>query len=229
MNESFNAFRVIPTSEIKSEHAYRALRHFPELSKSIDAAAADQTFYESNNRNTRKLRQNSFSQKKSTHKLDQLCKSSLNSFTALSDIRKSIINDRTKHRDVFSGDFRPMKPQDADPLTRANKKLMKYSIKYDSRRMINDLAGFQDVVLSRSDLDYQLKRCLTIYLSEEELEALFVSMDTDRSQFIDGVEFVRYFFKLGNEARHEYRSAVLQVAEESKKRKETEERLENER
>jgi hypothetical protein len=93
--------------------------------------------------------------------------------------------------------------------------------------MNNDLDGFQERVLDKHYFDYQLKRCLCIYLTPEELDAVFLSIDSDRSGFIDGVEFLRYFFRLGMEARNGIRLQVIASTTEietKKRREEFEER-----
>jgi hypothetical protein len=78
--------------------------------------------------------------------------------------------------------------------------------------MNNDLEGFNGHCLNKEEFDYQLKRCLAIYLTREELDALFAHIDTDMSQFLDGVEFLRYFFKLGQDARDRMRADIVATA-----------------
>lgn len=56
--------------------------------------------------------------------------------------------------------------------------------------------------MSKVEFGVQLKRCMNIMLSKAELDAMFLSIDVDGDEQIDGVEFTRYFFSLGNEARH---------------------------
>ena len=56
-------------------------------------------------------------------------------------------------------------------------------------------------MLNKKQFAIQLRRCLNINLKAAELDALFEKMDVDHSQLIDGVEFVRYFFALGTQAR----------------------------
>ncbi len=75
----------------------------------------------------------------------------------------------------------------------------------------------------------QLRRCLNIILLSEELDALFIDIDTDRSGFCDGVEFMRYFFKLGYSEKSETKLATLlardkEVAEHSELQRHHQER-----
>ena len=145
--------------------------------------------------------------------MDALCKSSLNEFSTLSQFRKQIINDREKPLSRSPSSLKAAASKSArDPLLTGNAKLTKFAIRHDSRRMNNDLEGFNGHSLSKEEFDYQLKRCLTIYLTREELDAVFEHIDTDRSQFLDGVEFLRYFFKLGQDARDRMRAETLATA-----------------
>lgn len=89
----------------------------------------------------------------------------------------------------------------SDPVTAADQKLTKVSISFDSRSANNDLSGFSGALLNKRDFQTQLRRCLNINLKQIEVDALFAKMDVDNSGLIDGVEFVRYFFALGIEAR----------------------------
>jgi len=90
---------------------------------------------------------------------------------------------------------------DLSPLEAANRKLKKISVSFDSQSYNSHLAGFQGARLTKDDFATLLRRCLNITLRKAELDALFERMDADKSTLIDGVEFIRYFFHLGNEAR----------------------------
>jgi hypothetical protein len=61
----------------------------------------------------------------------------------------------------------------------------------------NDGGGW----LNKDELDIQLRRCLNIALHPEELNALFLCIDDNQNGLIEGVEFTRHFFKLGNDER----------------------------
>lgn len=224
MNEQFNPFRTVPRDEVESSHTFRSLRHFPEIAKSLPNATNcinTRTLEASALSKTRGLKKSksvkASTSLKSTHYLDVLCKSSLNEFSTLSQFRKQIINDREKpmsHTSTDAGRYRRSKsrPDANSPLETGNAKLTKFAIRHDSRRANNDLEGFDGHTLSKEEFDYQLKRCLTIYLTREELDAVFLHMDTDNSQYIDGVEFLRYFFKLGQAARDRMRADTIATA-----------------
>jgi hypothetical protein len=143
----------------------------------------------------------------------------------LSQFRYQIINERSKGNLSLASEpqLTDRAKNIVDPLVSGNEKLTKFAVRYDSRRMNNDLDGFQERVLDKHYFDYQLKRCLCIYLTPEELEAVFLSIDSDRSGFIDGVEFLRYFFKLGMEARNGIRLQVIASANEIEEKKRQEE------
>lgn len=116
-----------------------------------------------------------------------------------------------------------------DPLLTGNAKLTKFAIRHDSRRMNNDLEGFNGHSLNKEEFDYQLKRCLTIYLTREELDAVFEHIDADQSQFLDGVEFLRYFFRLGQDARHRIQADIVATAAKTQAMKDVSEEEERQR
>lgn len=97
--------------------------------------------------------------------------------------------------------FSSEESQSADPLLRANNKLKKIAVAFDSSSYNSHLAGFQGAKLQKQEFHMLLRRCLNIHLKASEFDALFTTMDADRSGLIDGVEFIRYFFHLGNEAK----------------------------
>ena len=221
MNEQFNPFRTVPRSEVESGHTFRSLRHFPEIAKSIPSTALSietRTLETSALTKTRERSQKKTTLKKatslkSTHYLDALCKSSLDEFSTLSQFRKQIINDREKPTSHAANTFcRPSSKIEADPLLTGNAKLTKFAIRHDSRRMNTDLEGFHGHSLDKEQFDYQLKRCLTIYLTRHELDAVFQHIDADNSQLLDGVEFLRYFFRLGQDARDRMRADTIATA-----------------
>ena len=97
--------------------------------------------------------------------------------------------------------FSSEESQSADPLLRANNKLKKIAVSFDSSSYNSHLAGFQGAKLQKQEFHMLLRRCLNIHLKAGEFDALFTTMDADGSGLIDGVEFIRYFFHLGNEAK----------------------------
>lgn len=234
MNEQFNPFRTVPRQEVERDHTFRSLRHFPEISQSIPAttsrleARSGDTAALTKSGSKKKAGSKKKTSLKSTHYLDALCKSSLNEFSTLSQFRKQIINDREKPMARSTSTVGKTQSKSIDPLQSGNAKLTKFAIRHDSRRMNNDLEGFNGHSLNKEEFDYQLKHCLTIYLTREELDAVFMHMDTDMSQYIDGVEFLRYFFKLGQDARDNMRADLIATAMKTqamKEKKEEDERM----
>jgi hypothetical protein len=100
-------------------------------------------------------------------------------------------------------------------LEAANHKLSKVAVSYDALSNFNILKGFQGAKMDILQFDGQLKRCINVNLTKGELYAMFKSMDIDDSNTIEPVEFIRYFFDLGNKTRQEARIEVLQKYENS--------------
>lgn len=227
MNERFNPFRSVEREEVEGEHTFRTLRHFPTISKSLKASrtsvnmlTATATTSSSSSSSPARPRKSTNPKKlKSTHRLDELCQSSLSEFQSLSQFRYQIINERKKLTASSPHSPVPAPVPPIDPLVSGNEKLTKFAVRYDSRRMNNDLDGFHERILDKAYFDYQLKRCLCVYLTPEELDAVFTSIDADRSGYIDGVEFLRYFFKLGMAARDHMRQQVIKDTHEVEAKK----------
>lgn len=209
--------------KVEKDHTFKALRHFPELRHSL----ADIT-------NCQNTQGRDFTAKfgtkkeiprevklKSTHKLGTLAQSSLGEITALTSFRRVLAAERSRQRDEISQTF--TQPKTLSPLASANERLTKASLSFDSRCMINVLDGFQGCSeLTKKEFEVQLRRCLNILLSPAEFDALFISMDVNNSNTIDAVEFTRYFFKLGNDARDVIRQKVRKMKENEKKIKKRE-------
>jgi hypothetical protein len=216
MEAAFNPFRMVEPEEVEGDHAYKTLRKFPAISKSVTGTRAAVDDLKATTTITKRGQmKHRKKQHTSTHRLNDLCKSSLGEFNTLSSFRKQVINDRPKP----DADNISVRSECDDPLKTGNAKLTKFAIRYDSRRMNNDLAGFHGYALDKPSFDYQLKRCLSIYLTRDELDALFLFIDTDKGGTIDGVEFLRYFFKLGQDARDEITNktvATVQAMEAAK-------------
>jgi hypothetical protein len=204
---------LLPTVEYERNHTFKTYRQFPELRLSIDQVQ--------NLKLSRQEVANQLSQSKgikrtvqikSTHRLDELSKSSLTELSSvMDDFRKILIENRRKNvmsgsSSVASQSTASLKSESAEyegltPLEIANKKLKKISVSFDSQSYNSHLAGFQGAKLTKNEFETLLRRCLNINLKRIELDALFDTMDADGSLLIDGVEFIRYFFQLGNEAR----------------------------
>ena len=100
-------------------------------------------------------------------------------------------------------------------LEAANQKLAKVAVSFDAMSNFNILKGFQGAKMDIQQFHGQLKRCININLTKGELFAMFKSMDVDDSNTIEPVEFIRYFFDLGNKLREEARLQVLKKYEDS--------------
>ena len=139
---------------------------------------------------------------RSTHKLSELTGSAANEVSHMQNIHHLLLSERAKQRDAIAIEraqsIRVADKPVLDPLQSAHKKLSRIAVKYDSRRMNNDLAGFiYGYELTYAEFDTQLRRCLNINLTKAELDAIFREMDSDGNMHIDGIEFTRYFFYLG--------------------------------
>lgn len=194
---------LVPTPEYERSHTYHTLRQFPELCRTLN----DMQLI--NLRSKKKMNcstKNRPNIQKSTHRLDQLSKSSLDEINAMTDFRKILLENRRKLQNSSVGSFSSLPSIEDRELTNidhadaADRKLTKVSVSFDSQSYHSHLAGFTGA-LTKKELEVQLRRCLNINLKQAELDALFLRMDADNSQLIDGVEFIRYFFNLGIEAR----------------------------
>ncbi|KAJ1433841.1 hypothetical protein B484DRAFT_429403 [Ochromonadaceae sp. CCMP2298] len=209
---------LVPAPEYERYHTYHSLRQFPELRRSVQ----DMQFI--NLRSKEGTNPQSHSQglsrsitTRSTHMLSELTQSSVGDVSAMDDYRKILLENRKKMKNSAS----TLKPkavklapiastasEDDDSslgfttfLEKADKKLTKISISYDAQSYNSHLQGFSGALLAKEEFGTQLRRCLNINLKKKELSALFDKMDDDSSGLIDGVEFVRYFFALGTQAR----------------------------
>lgn len=219
---------LVPTIEFERAHTFKSLRQFPELRMSAMDIEHMKTRRTSNlDRSKPTLNISRRIQTRSTHKLDELSRSSLDDVgSAMTDFRKILLKNRRRNQlagtdgnnhntsgvDSVDGDDdslfttstlskEELYYRQLDPLEAANQKLTKISISFDALSSNSHLAGFQGAKLSKEEFATQLRRCVNINLRKVELDALFHRMDDDDSGLIDGVEFVRYFFQLGNEAR----------------------------
>lgn len=231
---------LLPTIEFEKSHTYKSFRHFPDLRMSAYEIEHMKTKRSSNLERskptiniTRKL------QRRSTHHLDELSRSSLDEIgSSLSDFRKILLENRKKNQVLLPGEraralpmptspnggldggdsmvsslqgggasgllsqsSQPYEEFTGEPVDIANQKLTKLSISFDAMSYNSHLAGFAGARLTKQEFETQLRRCINVNLKKAELDALFLQMDEDGSGLIDGVEFVRYFFRLGNEAR----------------------------
>ena len=231
LNARPNDFRRVAFSEFENDHVHRVFRHFPELQTSLGHVKALQ---DGKGRNwvdrdpVRKERSREVAFK-STHRLDELSKSSLDEFKAPMDEMRRILMRSRDHKPnastvssgarsfSASGDDEngrergPATTQDEEneDLRVAEMKLTKASLSFNPTGTSNVLIGFQGADLTMAELDSQLRRSLSIILRKRELEALFKCMDVDNSGTIDGVEFTRYFLQMGIDERKRHKMSVL--------------------
>jgi hypothetical protein len=213
----------------EQEHAFRTFRHFPELLQSFAAIenlqretgrfTIDPKDPDGVHRIFKKKEIKREIKLKSTHKLEELTHSNLGEIHALSDLRAVISKGRREIRakeeaqKMMENGFRSASAapkEELSPLDSAQKKLEKTSLSFDSQASVSSLLGFQGRALTKKEFHSQLWRCLNIKLSRSQLDAMFASMDVDGSGLIDGVEFIRYFFMLGNRVRQDLHLDILQ-------------------
>lgn len=202
----------MPTAEYERIHTYHSLRQFPELRRTVNdmklipVRRRDDVNAQSHSKGLSRIKHN-----RSTHKLDELSRSSVDDISAMTDFRKVLLENRRKLKSTLSTSSVVSLPPlvlEEDSLDgsissveAADRKLAKVSISFDSGSYNSHLAGFSGSRLDKKEFHIQLRRCLNINLKKSELHALFEKMDMDKSGEIDGVEFIRYFFALGTQAR----------------------------
>jgi hypothetical protein len=158
------------------------------------------------NSQPRSTRRGSPSMRRSTYHLDSLKRSSLHEITALTEFRKVIGEERLQKKKIDTLTLKSSNNSNqSSPLERANQKLSMLALTYDPISFINFLSGFRGASnsgsLTKKDLNIQLQRCMNIFLTKAELDALFQHIDENRSNIIDGQEFSRYFLQLRNETK----------------------------
>ena len=202
----------MPTAEYERIHTYHSLRQFPELRRTVNdmkliPVRRDDASAQSPSKGLTRIKLN-----RSTYKLDELSRSSVDDISAMTDFRKVLLENRRKLKQstLSTSSVVSLPPlvleEDSligsvSPVDAADRKLTKVSISFDAGSYNSHLAGFSGRRLNKKEFHTQLRRCLNINLKKSELHALFEKMDTDRSGEIDGVEFIRYFFALGTQAR----------------------------
>lgn len=203
----------MPTAEYERTHTYHSLRQFPELRRTVNdmklipIRRRDDTNTQNHSQGLARSKIN-----RSTYKLDELSKSSVDEVSAMTDYRRVLLENRRKlkHSTLSTSSVGTLPPltHEEDSLDgsvsavdAADRKLAKVSISFDAGSYNSHLAGFSGRRLDKKEFHTQLRRCLNINLKKSELYALFDKMDVDKSGEIDGVEFIRYFFALGTQAR----------------------------
>lgn len=197
-------------AEKDETHAFKTLRYFPELHQSVRnikgiRKSTGRDFAPQVKRHEREI------QLKSTHGLDQYTKSSLENLDALTVFRKSLLEDRQamKERDnpsIAARAARAANMKTMDPLVSVKEKIAKASLSFDSGSVVNTLGAFSaNKDFTKEDLYIQLRRSLNIYLNQSEADALCSFLGYNENNKVESVEFLRFFFKLGNDARAEMR------------------------
>ena len=207
INRAYNYHRDVPYAESVASHMYYTFRRFPELAVSVPES--EKVLLASGSSEVSLAGMKPLKRKvvlKSTHRLDDLCRSSVNSgeFNALRDFKYSLLRSKSSLASLPRS-HGSQSVELGDSLASANRKLGKLAIKFNAQGVNNDLKGFAGIALSKKEFDRQLKRCLCIWLTSEELDALMLAMDSDGNGSIDGVEFIRYFFDLGIKERDRMR------------------------
>lgn len=234
MNTRQLAQGLIPTAEYERTHTYHSLRQFPELRRAVNdmkfiqLRGGDETNPQSYSKGITRSQMS-----RSTHKLEELSRSSVDEISAMTDFRRVLLENRRKLKQTTSTsssasvvslpslvDEDSLGGDSFSPVEAADRKLAKISISFDSGSYNSHLAGFSGSKLAKKEFAIQLRRCLNINLKKVELDALFEKMDVDHSGEIDGVEFIRYFFALGTQARWK-----MQIETMSRKSKKHEEQL----
>jgi len=212
MNTRQLAQGLVPTAEYERIHTYHSLRQFPELRRTVNdmklipVRRREDANAQNHSKGLTRIKLN-----RSTYKLDELSRSSVDDISAMTDFRKVLLENRRKLKSTLSTSSVVSLPplvleEDSldgsiSPVDAADRKLAKVSISFDSGSYNSHLAGFSGSRLDKKEFHIQLRRCLNINLKKSELHALFEKMDMDKSGEIDGVEFIRYFFALGTQAR----------------------------
>jgi len=218
-------------AEYENRHAFRALRHFPDIKLSVSEITTMQkekmgrNWNDRNNPNAKSFKPIERTVvKTTTHLLDDLSKSSVQEINALQQYRHELMKQRLIEKKKSSaasvGSLSKKSTELVDPLVSARTKLATYSTSYNSQSFTNVLQGFKGEPMTKDQFSKQLRRSLNLNLSQVEMDALFASMDVDGSGAIDPVEFVRYFFETGNANRRAY---LLRDISIKKKMKEDEE------
>lgn len=182
LNRADNRFRDVPFTESEAEHLYYTLRHFPELAISKPRAMLIQNRQSDGSCDWRTMKKTKRPVLlKSTHRLKELSSSALDdSFSSLREFRAHLYGERSKSainaHDSGNFDFSTAKQRSLNvtPIESANAKLEKLAVKFDAHGVNNDLKGFAGIDLSKKEFDTQLKRCLCIWLTNPELDALMV-------------------------------------------------------
>eukprot|EP01036_Dinobryon_divergens_P039335 gene39335-51839_t len=218
MNVSYNPYRAVPFAESECIHTFRALRQFPQLLRPLSGIEEAQKTngrtwdLNENSRTIKGIKKHPKAKKSSSRILSQFCRSSSGEVTAMQDFHRSLIQNRLNQRELSAESY-PVHSRSTTetPLGSARAKLAKVAIKYDYTHKFDvELKGFVGARMNIDEFDTQLKRGLHLWISRDEVEALFFAMDSDGNNILDPEEFLSYFFQLGHESREEVRQVMLQ-------------------
>jgi len=87
-------------------------------------------------------------------------------------------------------------------LMSAKKKIAKIAAFYDPYKV--SLNGFDSTYLDATQFREQLRRNLGVLVSDEELGALVFLFDQNGDGYVDSVEFINEFFRLGKQERKKF-------------------------
>jgi hypothetical protein len=211
--------RMSSTSGFQEDemHAFKTLRHFPELSHSLRSLHEQK---ETKGRGFKPAlapieRQ---IQLKSTHGLERLTGSVIGEVSALNQFRKTLLADRAIIKETLlaasiTGNATRVIPTQKvlSPLASAQEKLRIASVSFQGGgSTLNEFRGFKS--LPKPEFLDQLRRSLKIQLSRDEQDALcefLASRAKNPKASADNVEcvaFIRYFLKVGEEGKADIRS-----------------------
>ena len=191
---------------------YKSFRQFPHLHTSMREISA---FL--GHTTPIQFQQNRNSIFKSTNKMKELTKSVLPEIHYLNDFKNEVLtsHSRNKYLDPIKVASKIDNPDIKDPLLSAKSKLTKFSLSYNSRSEFPLMAGFADKYMTRDYFKAQIKTCLHIHLSPSEENSLFDHFQPRENDTIDGIHFVRFLIRLGNEERKRLR---IELQEKSSRR-----------
>lgn len=219
-----------------SLHKFRALRHFnvsipiARLEEAVTSQFKEQFNATKAGRGKKVIPRQKM--QTSTHRLDQLTKSSFSEFGEVKSFKKLLIDERAKQRKeelaitqkLIGGTMTASPPRhtasrersrspgsSVDYLASAKEKLGVYSQSFEPKMPDNQIwiGGFHGARLTLEEFKLQIRRCLGASLSSNEIEALFESFEIDSYETIDGVHFTRLFYALGHQCRHAVQTTSL--------------------
>jgi len=199
-------------------HAFKTLRHFPELSHSL-RSLQEQKETKGRGFKPKLATIERTIQMKSTHGLERLTGSALGEVNALNNFRKTLLADRVIIKETLlaasttGGNVGKIIPTQKvlSPLASAQEKLRIASVSFQGGgSTLNEFRSFK--TLPKADFIDQLKRSINIQLMRDEQDALCEYLNSQskapksNSDSVECVLFIRYFLRLGEEGKAEIRN-----------------------